>query len=59
MGGVPAVPPVPPMMGAGYTSSASSGGYSAYKVQAGGLPSNGYTPGKGMRGYPPNAGGGY
>jgi len=55
---VPAVPPMPPLMGTpGYSSSASSG-FSAYKGQAA-TPGGGYGPGKGMRGYPPGAGGGY
>jgi len=57
MAGVPAVPPVPPLMGTGYSSSASSG-YSAYKGQ-GSSPGPGYGPGKGMRGYPPGAGGAF
>ncbi len=59
MGGIPAVPPVPPLMNTGGYSSSASSGYSAYKGQGGGPPAGGYGPGKGARGYPPSAGGGY
>ena len=59
MSGVPAVPPMPPLMGApGYSSSASSG-YSAYNKGPTAPQGGGYGPGKGARGYPPGAGGGY
>lgn len=59
MNNVPAVPPMPPLMNSGGYSTSASSGLSAYKAQGGVSPGSGYGPGKGARGYPPNAGGGY